>query len=124
MAQRQLKAEVDRSQQLASKPSSSAKTLPNGILGDHNINALKLYEDLTNLMITGCKSEIDPDTGHSQLVYQCICTGAQSGVGESKGLSRLVVEERAQSNTLLSRQLCIACILSAARGQRTRAGQD
>jgi hypothetical protein len=81
----QLQAEVERAKQLTGKPPSSTKSVLNGVIGDSNTNAVKLYEDLTNLMITNCKTDIDPDTGYPQLIYQCMCTGSPTGSSESKG---------------------------------------
>jgi hypothetical protein len=54
----------------------------NGVIGDANKMAIVLYEDATNLLITDCKTDKDPETDYQQWIYQCMCTGLPGDDGE------------------------------------------
>ncbi|KAF9653068.1 hypothetical protein BDM02DRAFT_3159933 [Thelephora ganbajun] len=64
-----LKAEIERTKTLTSRASSKP---PTDI--SHQVAVTSLYEDLTNILITGVKFERDPQLPGGSTNYQCVYT--------------------------------------------------
>ena len=64
-----LKAEIERGRALAGRASSKPPPDTN-----HQAAVTSLYEDLTNILVTGVKSERDPQLPGKSTNYQCVYT--------------------------------------------------
>ena len=76
----QLKAEIDRSKQLAARPNNKdivgKGRVPNRadtrLEGLKQSNAYRLYEDMTNILFLDCRCELAGDADDEQWVYNCV----------------------------------------------------
>lgn len=76
----QLKAEIDRSKQLAARPNNKdivgKGRMPNRadtrLEGLKQSNAYRLYEDMTNILFLDCRCELAGDADDEQWVYNCV----------------------------------------------------
>jgi len=64
-----LKAEIERARTLAGRAGSKPPPDTN-----HHVAVTSLYEDLTNILVTGVKSERDPQLPGGSTNYQCVYT--------------------------------------------------
>lgn len=78
-----LKAEIERTKSLAGRASSKPPTDIN-----HQAAVILLYEDLTNILITGVKSERDPQLPGGSTNYQCVYTQRSDTAARSEHSSR------------------------------------
>ena len=79
-----LKAEIERAKTLTGRANSKPPTDTN-----HQAAVTLLYEDLTNILVTGVKSERDPELPGGSTNYQCVYTQRSDTTARSEHSSRI-----------------------------------
>lgn len=80
-----LKAEIERAKTLTGRANSKT---PADVNHQHQVAVTSLYEDMTNILITGVKFERDPQLpGGSSINYQCVYTQRSDTTARSERLS-------------------------------------
>jgi hypothetical protein len=80
-----LRAEIERAKILTGRANSKPPTDIN-----HQAAVTLLYEDLTNILITGVKFERDPELPGGSTNYQCVYTQRSDTTARSEHLSHII----------------------------------
>ena len=84
-----LKAEIDRNKTLTGRAGSKPPADSNH---QHQVAVTSLYEDMTNILVTGVKFERDPQVPKGSTNYQCVYTQRSETTARSKRSFRPMIQ--------------------------------